>query len=200
MSDSIKNLVYKQFLQEKSIIVNSRITDETVDRVTMQIIKYNLEDDQLEDENVCPHCEAPIYNRREDSIKMYIHSPGGDAYASLAIIGAMATSKTPIDTIVLGEAMSGAFLISICGNKRLAQPYARFMWHKVGVNHIDGTLDHINDERAELNDLQSVFEEIILSKTSISKDQLTEETLRKDWSFGAKLAIDLNIIDEVLTC
>jgi len=200
MSDSIKNIVYKQFLQDKAIIINSKINDETVDKVTMQIIKYNIEDDQLEEEQMCPHCNKSTFNREEDSIKMYIHSPGGDAYATLAVIGAMATSKTPIDTIVLGGAMSGGFLIALCGNKRYAQPYARFMWHKVGVRHIEGALDTINDEKDEITDLQGIFEGIILEKSGISKELLDQETLRKDWNFDVKKALELKVIDGVLSC
>ena len=66
-------------------------------------------------------------------IKLFVCIDGGEVGAAMVIIDISRTSKVPIWTIVEGEAMSAATLISISGHKRLMSQNAHMLIHQIEV-------------------------------------------------------------------
>lgn len=197
MSEPIKDQVYKQFLQEKSIVLSGEIDNDSFERVAMQIIKYNMEDDALEKDGMCENCGKLGYDRTEEPIKIFISSPGGLVDACLAIAGAIESSKTPVHGIVLGEAASAAFVILVACSKRSSYKHARLMYHELSTG-MRGSLVSIKDKVDECEILQKNLNDIVISNTKITKEILEEKINRRDWNMSVTEALSYGVIDEVI--
>ena len=63
------------------------------------------------------------------SIRIYINSPGGSVSDGFALIDSIKLIKSPITTVIIGEACSMAGLISIVGKERYITKNAFWMSH-----------------------------------------------------------------------
>src|SRR5436309_8255626 len=72
------------------------------------------------------------YENKNQEIHMYINSPGGSAYATLAIYDTMQFLECPIATYCMGMAASGAAILLAAGSKgkRYALPNSKVMIHQ----------------------------------------------------------------------
>lgn len=64
-----------------------------------------------------------------DTVRMYLNTPGGDMAAGLAIIQAMRESKATITTVLHPMAFSMGALMFLCGDKQEAAPGSILMFH-----------------------------------------------------------------------
>ena len=78
--------------------------------------------------------QLPISKRRTPGkdICLYVNSPGGSAYAGMAIYDTMQFVKPDVSTICVGMGMSAAAMILAGGaaGKRMALPNAKVMIHQ----------------------------------------------------------------------
>src|SRR5689334_7152003 len=72
------------------------------------------------------------YDRQSnEEITMFINSPGGSVTQLFSIIDAMDMVRSPIRTIVIGQAASCAAVIAAYGDSRLITDKSEFMLHEV---------------------------------------------------------------------
>ena len=159
--------------------------------VCLSIYRFNNEDDEKESKEIG-------YDRNNYPIKIFLNTRGGDVYESLAIVGAIQASKTPIITIALGYAMSGGFLIFVSGHKRTCQRYTTFLYHNIRT-WIEGTISGMKEELKEIERLQIIIDNIILEETNLVQETLNKYNEKKeDWYISAEDALKLGIVDEIL--
>src|SRR5882724_7630233 len=72
------------------------------------------------------------YQNKNQEIHMYINSPGGSVYSTLAIYDTMQFLECPIATYCMGIAASGAAILLAAGSKgkRHALPNSKIMIHQ----------------------------------------------------------------------
>ena len=181
--------VFKEHLGFRQIILNRAIDHTAVERVVMQIEKFNFEDDENED--------SKSFDRTATPITLYINSPGGYVSDGLAIVSAIEQSRTPIVTVAQGMAASCAFLVLISGHARFAYRHARLMYHQAW----GGDFGKINERAESLEEsmrLQERIDEIILRRTHLTAKQLKEIHERKqDWYLWPEEAAKFGIIDGI---
>lgn len=132
-----------------------------------------------------------------DPITVYINSPGGDLEAALAIIATMEQSAIPVNTVVVGRAWSGAFLVSICGDHRTSLKYSSFLYHEGSAYYEADAHKYLQFSKYYENILLKNMETCILANTHI--DASTYESHRKDdWWIDTKMALQYGIIDEIM--
>jgi ATP-dependent Clp protease, protease subunit len=157
--------------------------------------------DEQEENNVDSVIRSILEINEEPSshpIKLYINSSGGDVYPFLGLIDVIITSKTPIHTYTLGSAMSSALLVALVGHKRFAYEHSTFMIHQISTGEW-GTAKHLEEDLTETKRLQKILDSIILSKTKITKRQLTSVyNNKKDWYISAEDALKYQIIDRII--
>ena len=108
---------------------------------------------------------AAASSTREDPDKdicLYVNSPGGSAYAGMAIYDAMQYVKPDVATVCLGMGMSAAAMI-LCGGapgKRFALPNAKIMIHQ-GSGGFRGTPADIQIAAREILEMTRRMAEII---------------------------------------
>src|SRR5471030_624499 len=138
------------------------------------------------------------YENKNQEIHMYINSPGGSVYSTLAIYDTMQFLECPIATYCMGLAASGAAILLAAGakGKRYALPNSKIMihqpWGEVGgqITDMEIQADEFTKDRQRLN-------EILAKHTGQTVDRIAQETER-DRFFTAPEAKEFGLVDEVV--
>src|SRR5205809_4296876 len=105
--------IYSRLLRERIVFLGTEVTDDSANLITAQLLFLEAE------------------NPNED-INLYINSPGGSAYAGMAIYDTMQFVKPDVATTCVGMGMSAAAMI-FCGGatgKRAPLSNAKIMIHQ----------------------------------------------------------------------
>ena len=176
-------LTYYKDEKDRVLWIEGEINDALFE-LSKMIIHYNREDIGI-----------PISDRKP--IKIFINSPGGDLDSTLAFIGLMNISKTPIWTIDACWAYSAAGLILMAGHKRYALPNTECLIHS-GSGQLGGSYEQTTEQMKNYKYLVDKMREFILSKTKI--DQKTfKKNSQKDWYIYTDEMLSLGIVDEIIS-
>lgn len=173
---------YKDY-DDRNISIDFDIDDSLFD-VTKQILEYNRKDRDI-----------PVEKRKP--INIYIMSFGGELYPAYALISTILASKTPVNTINMGVAMSAGLLILLAGHKRYAMKYSTAMIHQ-GSGGAQGTFSEMEEQQKNYRKLIDSMRDYILERTKIDV-KLYNKNKSKDWFLTDKEQVDLGIVDEVVT-
>src|SRR5262249_42050861 len=105
--------IYSRLLRERIVFLGQEVDDQIANLVAAQLLFLEAEDP-------------------EKDIWLYVNSPGGLAYAGMAIYDAMQYVKPDVATVCLGMGMSAAAMV-LCGGaagKRFALPNSKIMIHQ----------------------------------------------------------------------
>ena len=94
----------------------------------------------------------------EDSIRLYLNTPGGDMEAGLALIQAMRECKGDVTTVLNVQAASMGALLFLAGRHRVAPANGLLMFH----NYSGGISGKGNEQVAELSAVTAWFEEVMI--------------------------------------
>lgn len=128
---------------------------------------------------------APIF--------LFLGSPGGGLYESLAIYDTFQLVPNPIVAICSGKVMSGGILILLGCDIRLSTPNNTFMIHH-GHTMLSGNVVQLNEQLNEIVSLNDRMLDIIIKKTKISREQL-KSWLVKDHYMNTTDAVTHGLID-----
>lgn len=168
----------------RTIVLSGEI-DETTVKDTIQTISFINELDNGKEE--------------VEPIKLIINSIGGTMYDGFALIGTIETSTTPVYTYGFGTVMSMALPILVAGDKRFGHRLASFMYHECLDSMSYDKMSILKENLDETDRLMSMYDEYIVSKTTLTQKQLNKIKSKKiDWYFGSDEALSYNIINEVI--
>src|SRR5919109_3121305 len=105
--------IYSRLLRERIVFLGTEVNDQVANLISAQLLFLEAEDP-------------------EKQISLYINSPGGQAYAGLAIYDTMQYVRPDVSTVCIGMGMSAGAMI-LCGGaagKRYAPPNAKLMIHQ----------------------------------------------------------------------
>lgn len=175
-------LTYYKDEQDRVLWIEGEIGDRLFE-LSKMIIRYNMEDKNI-----------PVEERKP--IKIFINSPGGDLDSTLAFIGMMNISKTPIWTIDACWAYSAAGLILMAGHKRYALPNTECLIHS-GSGQLGGSYEQTTEQMKNYKYLVDKMRDFILSKTKIDQ-KLFKKNSQKDWYIYDDEMLSLGIVDEII--
>ncbi|HEY0828657.1 MAG TPA: ATP-dependent Clp protease proteolytic subunit [Bacilli bacterium] len=174
---------------ERTLLLFDAIDKTSVKAVMERIIKINKFDED---------CDKKEKEFKRVPIELFINSRGGSVYDGLALINMIDHSKTPVHTYVYGLAASMGLLIAVSGHKRFSGRLSTFMYHSVS-NTIGGNMEHLKNRLDEVQRLQSIYDQYLLSKTKFEPDHLRSVLERqRDWFINPEEALNLGIIDEII--
>jgi ATP-dependent Clp protease protease subunit len=132
-------------------------------------------------------------------INFYINSPGGSVTAGMSIYDTMQFIKSPVHTIVLGQAASMGSLLAMAGEpgKRKILPNARHMIHQP-LGGMQGQASDVEIQANELVRWKKVLTEIYVNHTGKTYEQL-EKDMDRDNFMTAQEAVDYGLADTVVT-
>lgn len=172
--------IYSRLLKERIIFLGENIDDRLANLVMAQLLFLEADDP-------------------EKDINLYINSSGGLITSTMAIYDTMQFIKSPVSTICMGQAASGAALILAAGDKgkRFALPHTRILLHQPSGG-TTGSASDVNIHAKEILRMRKMMNQILSKHTGQSVDKINKDTDR-DFIMTSEEAKKYGIIDEILT-
>jgi ATP-dependent Clp protease, protease subunit len=171
--------IYSRLLRERIVFLGTEVDDHVANLITAQLLFLEAEDP-------------------DKDISLYINSPGGSAYAGMAIYDTVQFVKPDVRTICVGMAMSAAAMI-LCGGaagKRSALPNAKIMVHQ-GSAGFRGTPADIEIHAQEIIATTRQMAEIIARHSRREVEQVMRDIDRDRFMTPAE-ALDYRLIDDIV--
>ena len=171
--------IYSRLLRERIVFLGTEVEDQGANLITAQLLFLEAEDP-------------------EKDISLYINSPGGSAYAGMAIYDTMQLVRPDVRTICTGMGMSAAAMI-LCGGapgKRCALPNSKIMIHQ-GSAGFRGTPADIQIQAREVLSLTRRMAEIISFHSGKPVEQVMED-IDRDRFMTPHEARDYGLVDEII--
>lgn len=171
--------IYSLLLRERIVFLGQEVDDQVANLIITQMLYLEAEDPDRD-------------------ISLYINSPGGVAYAGLAIYDVIQHVRPEVSTICVGMGMSAAAMV-LCGGapgKRLALPNARIMIHQGSA----GTRGAPSDMEIQLREVLATtrrMAEIIAHHTGKPVDEV-ERDIDRDHFMTAEEAKAYGLIDDII--
>lgn len=171
--------IYSRLLAERIVFLGEPVTDDLANLVIAQLLHLEADDP-------------------EKDISLYINSPGGNAYAGLAIYDTIQYIKPDVQTICYGIAMSAASLILTGGapGKRMALPNSRILIHQPSGG-IEGQSTDIEIHAREILELRRRLDLIYVKHTGQPEERVHED-MERDKFFLPQEAVEYGLIDRVI--
>ncbi|MGH3112626.1 MAG: ATP-dependent Clp protease proteolytic subunit [Gaiellaceae bacterium] len=171
--------VYSRLLRERIVFLGTEVDDAVANVITAQLVFLEAEDPDRE-------------------ISLYINSPGGSAYAGMAIYDTIQYVKPDVRSICIGMGMSAAAMI-LCGGaagKRSALPNAKIMIHQ-GSAGFRGTPTDIEIHAQEVLATRQRMAEVIALHASRPVEQVMQD-IDRDRFMTPEDAVEYGLIDEIV--
>jgi ATP-dependent Clp protease protease subunit len=171
--------IYSRLLRERIVFLGTEVSDASANLIVAQLLFLEAEDPDTD-------------------IRLYVNSPGGDAYAGFAIYDAMQFVKPDVQTYAVGMAMSAGALILAGGaaGKRFVLPNSKVMIHQ-GSGGFRGTPADIQIAAKEILSLTRRYAEIIGKHAHRDVDEVMGD-IDRDRFLGPEDAIEYGLADRVL--
>jgi ATP-dependent Clp protease protease subunit len=129
---------------------------------------------------------------------MYIHSPGGQIYAGLAIYDTMQMIHAPVHTYAVGMTASMGTVLLAAGEpkNRFALPHATVHMHQP-LGGAQGQATDIEIHAKEILRLRERLNDILIKHTGQNRERIEHDTER-DFFLDAQGAVDYGLVDHVL--
>jgi ATP-dependent Clp protease protease subunit len=171
--------IYSMLLKERIVFLGQEVDDQIANLIVAQILYLEAQDP-------------------DKDINLYINSPGGQAYAGMAIYDVIQHVRPEVATICIGMGMSAAAMV-LCGGakgKRLALPSAKIMIHQGSA----GTRGAPHDMEIQLREVLATTRrmvEIVAHHTGKPLEQV-EHDIDRDFYMTAEEAKEYGLVDAVI--
>ncbi len=171
--------IYSRLLGERIVFIGQPITEDLANLVVAQLLHLDSEDP-------------------DKDISVYVNSPGGSAYAGLAIYDTMRFIQADVQTICFGIAMSAGSLILTGGaaGKRMALPNSRILIHQP-TGGFEGQSADIEIHAREILQLRERIEAIYVQHSGQEEERVHED-MERDHFFDPAEAVEYGLIDRVI--
>src|SRR5919108_6494305 len=146
--------IFSRLLRERIVFLGTQVDEQSANLIVAQLLFLEAEDPDTD-------------------IRLYVNSPGGDAYAGFAIYDAMQFVKPDVQTYCVGMAMSAGALILASGaaGKRFVLPNSKVMIHQ-GRASSSGQPTDIQIAAREILSLTRRYGEIIAKHANKDVEQV----------------------------
>ena len=171
--------IYSRLLRERIVFLGRPVDEELANIVVAQLLFLEA--------------EGP-----DKDIDLYVNSPGGDAYAGMAIYDAMQHVTCDVRTICFGIGMSAAALIVAGGapGKRLALPHAKLMIHQ-GSAGARGAPSDITIAAREIEASTRQMAEVLALHTGRPVAEVMQD-IDRDRFMTPPEAVEYGLVDRIL--
>jgi ATP-dependent Clp protease protease subunit len=172
--------IYSRLLNDRVVFLGSQIDDEIANLVVAPLLHLEADDP-------------------DKDISLYINTPGGGAYAALAMLDAMNFIRCDVRTICCGIAMSGGSLILAGGapGKRMVLPNSRILIHQPSGG-FQGQSTDIGIHAKEALALRERLEEIYAQSTGQPQARIHMD-MDRDRFFTAQDTVAYGLADKEIT-
>ena len=171
--------IFSRLLRERIVFLGTEVSEQSANLIVAQLLFLEAEDPDTD-------------------IRLYVNSPGGDAYAGFAIYDAMQFVKPDVQTYGIGMAMSAGALILASGaaGKRYVLPNAKVMIHQ-GRASSSGQPADIQIAAREILTITRRYGEIIAKHSHRDVEQVMRD-IDRDRFLEPHEAVEYGLADAVL--
>lgn len=126
---------------------------------------------------------------------LYIHSPGGDAFAGFSAMDHISTNWVPIITVADGLVASAATFMLLGGVRRFAMPHCHILIHQVQTE-FSGKYKDLLDDVSNTKSLMKTMKEIY-KNTTLLRGKLLKQMLYTELYITTQQAIKHGIVENV---
>lgn len=146
--------------------------------------------------------DESLYKKEKVKIIIHLSTYGGSAYDGLGICDLLTNlDNNPLidlEIICEGKVMSCGIPILLSVKNRICTENTNFMIHQLSTFNL-GKLDKMKEDVEEGERLQNIIDNIIVSNSKITKEQLDDwYSHKKDAFFDAKKALELGVVNKVI--
>ena len=172
--------IYSRLLRERIVFLGTEVSEASANLIVAQLIFLEAEDPDAD-------------------IRLYVNSPGGDAYAGFAIYDAMQYVKPDVQTYCVGMAMSAGALVFAAGahGKRYCLPNSKVMIHQ-GSGGFRGTPADIQIAAKEILSLTRRYAETIARHANRDPEVVMRD-IDRDRFLEPHEAVEYGLVDHVLS-
>ena len=173
--------IYSRLLKDRIVMLNGPVEDNVANLVVAQMLF-------LESENP------------DKPINFYINSPGGVITSGMSIYDTMQYIKSPVHTIVMGQACSMGSFLAQAGEPghRLMLPHARHMIHQPSGG-ARGMASDIEISYKEIMHYKKMLTELYVKHNTKGKTyEDFEKDMDRDTFMSAQEALDYGLIDKIV--
>lgn len=170
--------IYSRLLKDRIIILSGEIDDNLANSIVAQLLYLD--------------------SINNDTINLYINSPGGSITSGMAIYDTMNFIKSDISTICIGMAASMAAFLLSSGKKgkRFCLPNSEVMIHQP-LGGAQGQATEIKIAAERILKLKDKLNTILAKNTGKSLKQIEKDTERDNF-MDSNEAFEYGIVDKVL--
>jgi ATP-dependent Clp protease protease subunit len=171
--------IYSRLLRERIVFLGTEVNDQSANLIAAQLLFLEAEDP-------------------DKDINVYINSPGGSAYAGMAIYDTMQYVRPDVSTVCIGMAMSAGAMILSGGaaGKRFALPNSKMMIHQ-GSAGFSGSPADIQIAAREILAMTERMAEIIARHSGQSHEQVMKD-IDRDRFMTPDEAVAYGLVDSVM--
>src|SRR5664279_2428316 len=171
--------IFSLLLRERIVFLGQEVDDQVANLIVSQMLYLEAQDPAKD-------------------ISLYINSPGGMAYAGMAIYDVIQHVRPDVSTICVGMGMSAAAMVLAGGaaGKRFALPNARIMIHQGSA----GTRGAPSDMEIQLREVLALthrMAEIIAHHSGRPVDDVMRD-IDRDYFMTPEEAVDYGLIDGIV--
>ena len=170
--------IYSRLLKDRIIILSGEIDDNLANSIVAQLLYLD--------------------SINNDTIDLYINSPGGSITSGMAIYDTMNFIKSDVSTICIGMAASMAAFLLSSGKKgkRFCLPNSEVMIHQP-LGGAQGQATEIKIAAERILKLKDKLNTILAKNTGKSLKQIERDTERDNF-MDSNEAFEYGIVDKVL--
>ncbi|MGA5260560.1 ATP-dependent Clp protease proteolytic subunit [Streptomyces griseoincarnatus] len=173
--------LYAQLLEERIVVLGTRIDETAVNDVTAQLMYLEH--------------RAP-----DRDISLYVNSPGGPFHAMSALHDALTYVTCDVETVCLGRAEGTAALLLAAGTpgKRYVLPGSRLVLRQPAlIEPVEGSASDLAIRAGELARIRARTEELLARHTGRPADRVRAD-LERDLVLDAQAAVDYGLADRIV--
>lgn len=133
----------------------------------------------------------------DEPITVVISSDGGYVYDGLGVYDSLRHSKSHIITKCYSKACSMGFILFLAGDERILSKNASLMHHNLSGGTF-GNINRIRNDITEMERLNKRLENIIIERTTLTKEEIHLKHKLGDAWYDSKTAKTYNICTKIL--
>lgn len=174
--------VYSRMMKDRIVFLTGVVDEDMANHLVASLLLLESQNDK-----------SPIF--------MYVNSPGGAIVHGMAIYDTMQLIKSPVHTIVFGQACSMGSFLAQAGEKgfRKILPHARTMIHQPSGG-ASGMQSDIEIQYKEITKMKQMLTELYVQHNTKGKTyEEFERDMDRDTFLSAEETVAYGLADEVIT-
>ncbi|NBS67512.1 hypothetical protein EBT31_01170 [bacterium] len=155
------------------------------------VLELNIALKKLEKELRLKRIELGEYDA--PTIKVFIHSDGGELYAGLSAMDHFKACQAKIVTIADGCCASAAAMMLLGGHERLIKRNAYVLIHQLSTDGFWGKFEELKDEMENCNRLMEHLKDIVKEHTQIPEKRV-DKLMKRDLILSAERCIKYGVV------